>query len=276
VGVQKDQPEKDDGSRNPPSVPTGLVCRSSRQPPGFCVEPRATDARTMTRSMLLISNTSKKLRCDLLLMLYIFAHLTTVMDSSSEFHQLAFAHGATVEGQFLASLAPATRGASTCSCRNKAGTSAKSRASGGGEDTKWHGGVDDSQRFFRVRVRPSHSNYSWRLACSARRAVHQHTHTHDGAGAHRRLTPFCLSPCCPQLHDDDEHTLDYAMETVERVLRQEVVGPHGLVRRARVQWVAYQAHHYGLGLVAVLPELHARRALRDLEKAGLSCSIVPE
>lgn len=78
------------------------------------------------------------------------------------------------------------------------------------------------------------------------------------------------------MHDDDEHTLDYAMETVERVLRQEVVGPHGLVRRARVQWVAYQAHHYGLGLVAVLPELQARRALSDLEKAGLSCSIVPE
>ena len=128
----------------------------------------------MTRSILLISSTSKRLRCDLLLMLYIFAHLTTVMDSSSEFHQLAFAHGATVEGQFLASLAPATRGGSTCSCRDKAGTSAKARASGGEEDTMWHGGLDDSQRFFRVRVRPSHSNYSWPrvlwLCTSAERA----------------------------------------------------------------------------------------------------------
>jgi hypothetical protein len=144
--------------------------------------------RSMRRSMVM-NSTSKRLRCDLLLMLYIFAHLTTVMDSSSEFHQLAFAHGATVEGQFLASLAPATRGGSACSCRDKASTSAKARASGGGEDTMWHGGVDDSQRFFRVRVRPSHSKCSC-LGCSARRAVHQRaaapsTHTHDGAGAHR-------------------------------------------------------------------------------------------
>ena len=131
---------------------------------------------------MVMNSTSKRLRCDLLLMLYIFAHLTTVMDSSSEFHQLAFAHGATVEGQFLASLAPATRGGSACSCRDKASTSAKARASGGGEDTMWHGGVDDSQRFFRVRVRPSHSKCSC-LGCSARRAVHQRaaapsTHTH--------------------------------------------------------------------------------------------------
>lgn len=108
-----------------------------------------TEPRSMGRR-------SKRQRCDLLLMLYIFAHLTTVMDSSSEFHQLAFAHGATVEGQFLASLAPATRDGSTCSCRDTAETSAKARASGGGEDTMWLGGVDDSQRFFRVMVKPSH------------------------------------------------------------------------------------------------------------------------
>ena len=137
--------------------------------------------RSMRRSMVM-NSTSKRLRCDLLLMLYIFAHLTTVMDSSSEFHQLAFAHGATVEGQFLASLAPATRGGSTCSCRDKAGTSAKARASGGGEDTMWHGGVDDSQRFFRVRVRPSHSTYSWpRVLCAQgyapARCGAEHTHT---------------------------------------------------------------------------------------------------
>lgn len=171
----------------------------------------------------------------MLLMLYIYAHLTTVMDSSSEFHQLAFAHGVTVEGQFLASLAPATRGEATCPCRAAqdnvmtASASSNQGASGVKDESMWNAGADDSQRFWRVR-----------------------------------------------LHDDDEHTLDYAMETVERVLRQEVVGPHGLVRRAKVQWVAYQAHHYGLGLVAVLPELRARRALSNLERAGLSCSIVPE
>lgn len=78
-----------------------------------------------------------------------------------------------------------------------------------------------------------------------------------------------------QLHDDDEHTLDYAMEKLEVVLRREV-GPQGLVRRAKVQWIAYQAHHYGMGLVAVLPEMRARRAVSDLEKAGLACSIVAE
>ena len=48
------------------------------------------------------------------------------------------------------------------------------------------------------------------------------------------------SGLCLQLHDDDEHTLDYAMETVEGVLRREVAGRQGLVRRAKVQWVAYQ------------------------------------
>ena len=79
-----------------------------------------------------------------------------------------------------------------------------------------------------------------------------------------------------QLHDDDEHTLDYAMDKVEGVLRREVVGVAGLVRRAKVQWVAYQAHHYGLGLVAVLPEKRARRAVADLTQAGLGCSLVPE
>lgn len=75
-----------------------------------------------------------------------------------------------------------------------------------------------------------------------------------------------------QLHDDDEHTLDFAMETLEGVLRREAVG---IVRRSKVQWIAYQAHHYGRGLVAVLPELRAQRAVRDLEQAGLACSLVP-
>jgi hypothetical protein len=69
------------------------------------------------------------------------------------------------------------------------------------------------------------------------------------------------------------------METVEGILRREVVGSGlggGLVRKAKVQWVAYQAHHYGFGLVAVLPEQRAFRAISDLEKAGLACSLVPE
>jgi hypothetical protein len=67
---------------------------------------------------------------------------------------------------------------------------------------------------------------------------------------------------------------DYAMDTVEGVLRRE--GTHELVRKAKVQWIAYQAHHYGVGLVAVLPEQKARRALRHLEQAGLTCSLLPE
>lgn len=95
----------------------------------------------------------------MLLMLYIFAHLTTVMDSSSEFHQLAFAHGVTVEGQFLASLAPATRGEATCPCRAAqenvmtAGASSKESANRGKDEAMWNAGADDSQRFWRVRVR---------------------------------------------------------------------------------------------------------------------------
>ena len=225
----------------------------------------------------------------MLLMLYIYAHLTTVMDSSSEFHQLAFAHGVTVEGQFLASLAPATRGEATCPCRAAqdnvmtAGASAKQGASAVKDETTRHARADDSQRFWRVRVRegPSPNPPPHRTSFWPRRALRRAMlcgKEHVGASAHRRLTPVCCTLHCArtQLHDDDEHTLDYAMETVERVLRQEVVGPHGLVRRAKVQWVAYQAHHYGLGLVAVLPELRARRAPSNLERAGLSCSIVPE
>jgi hypothetical protein len=45
----------------------------------------------------------------------ICAYLTTMMDSSSEFQHLAFAPHVTVEGQFLASLAPPRD--SVCACR---------------------------------------------------------------------------------------------------------------------------------------------------------------
>ena len=98
-----------------------------------------------------------------LLMFYIFAHLTTVMDSSSEFQQLAFAPGVTVEGQFLASLAPPRE--SVCSCRAKSTkarrtadeTAASSTLPGrdqtGTEEMLWQGGIEDSQRFWHVRVR---------------------------------------------------------------------------------------------------------------------------
>ena len=51
-----------------------------------------------------------------LLTCLICAYLTTLMDSSSEFQHLSFAPGVTVEGQFLASLAPQRERTSACSC----------------------------------------------------------------------------------------------------------------------------------------------------------------
>jgi ATP-dependent Clp protease adapter protein ClpS len=171
-----------------------------------------------------------------------FVYLTTVMDSSSEFHHLAFPPGVTIEGQFLASLAPSRE--PTCECQAR-----PSAAGGGGKGLAvgkssfstqratdsskfgavWDGGSEGSQRFWHVR-----------------------------------------------LHNDDVHTIDYAMATIEDALRQEVLGADSLVRRAKVQWVTYQAHHFGVGVVAVLPEQRARRVLLALENAGLTCSIVAE
>mmetsp|Transcript_31707 Transcript_31707/g.46364 ORF Transcript_31707/g.46364 Transcript_31707/m.46364 type:complete len:171 (-) Transcript_31707:574-1086(-) len=164
-----------------------------------------------------------------LLIVCIFACLATAMDSSAEFHHLAFGPGVSVEGQFLASLAPQR----DCVCSTNRQTAVPPAASaprpseedGVADEVVLGGAEDDTQRYWHVL-----------------------------------------------LHDDDEHTLDFAMETLEGVLRREAVG---IVRRSKVQWIAYQAHHYGRGLVAVLPELRAQRAVRDLQQAGLACSLVP-
>mmetsp|Transcript_26724 Transcript_26724/g.41820 ORF Transcript_26724/g.41820 Transcript_26724/m.41820 type:complete len:81 (-) Transcript_26724:1221-1463(-) len=79
------------------------------------------------------------------------------------------------------------------------------------------------------------------------------------------------------LVDDDFHTLDYAIETIERVLLEAgVVGRSGKVRKERVHWIALQAHHYGKGLVSVLPSGLAQQALLGLLDAGMSARLVAD
>ena len=77
------------------------------------------------------------------------------------------------------------------------------------------------------------------------------------------------------LLDDDHHTLDFAMETIENVLTG-VGSLLGTVRKERVQWTAFQAHFYGAGTVAVLPEAAARKAADHFRNAGLGCKLVPD
>ena len=91
------------------------------------------------------------------------------------------------------------------------------------------------------------------------------------------------------LHDDSEHTLEYVIEALERSLQSivgeistnevpESVGPNeaSLMRtRRRLQWTAFQTHHYGMGVVSVLPRLDAESLVKQLSSEGLHSSMVP-
>ena len=79
----------------------------------------------------------------------ICAYLTTMMDSSSEFQHLAFAPGVTVEGQFLASLAPPRE--SVCACRASPATAVPEKQSAKPERLEEPENVHE--RFWRVLVR---------------------------------------------------------------------------------------------------------------------------
>lgn len=182
-----------------------------------------------------------------LLLCCMFAvHPTTIIDSSSEFQQLAFAPGVTVEGQFLASLAPERD--TTCAC--PASSQPMTPAVAPSPD---------------MDGRAARQEAAWRKggAGVTQPSLDRGSERED-AGRFWRV----------HLHDDNEHTLDFAMETVARALEEE--GGDRIVRRAKVQWVAYQAHHYGVGLVDVLPERGARRVWQRLLDAGLKVSLVPE
>lgn len=89
------------------------------------------------------------------------ACLTTMMDSSSEFQHLAFAPGVTVEGQFLASLAPPRE--SVCTCRASSAHAASDKRSarqhtlGDASEEQWGATTQKlenvHERFWRVLVR---------------------------------------------------------------------------------------------------------------------------
>ena len=152
------------------------------------------------------------------------------MDSSSEFNQLGFAPGITIEGQYLASLVP-TRSSSS-KCANSV-------------------------------LQKVQNSMEWDRAL-------EHVHWQRDQGFNGQFWRVLL-------HDDDQHTMEYAMDVIEEILKQEHVGPFpGFVRKARVRWIAYQTHHYGKGTLATLPEVNARRARQMLESAGFACSLVPE
>eukprot|EP00960_Hanusia_phi_P076254 768536-Hanusia_phi.AAC.14 len=165
-----------------------------------------------------------------LLFYCIFAYLKTLMDSSSEFNQLGFAPGVTIEGQYLASLVPTRSFSSKCANFVHRNDIHSVKFDGSLEHVYWQRDQGFNGQFWRVL-----------------------------------------------LHDDDQHTMEYAMDVIEDILKQEHVGPFpGFVRKARVRWIAYQTHHYGKGTVATLPEGNARRVQESLASAGFACSLVPE
>jgi len=92
-----------------------------------------------------------------LLIVCIFACLATAMDSSAEFHHLAFGPGVSVEGQFLASLAPQR----DCVCSANRQTAVPPTASaprpseedGVADEVVLGGAEDDTQRYWHVLVR---------------------------------------------------------------------------------------------------------------------------
>ncbi len=91
------------------------------------------------------------------------------------------------------------------------------------------------------------------------------------------------------LHDDSEHTLEFAIEALERSLSstlgalpgsREFENPENLEAsvmrsRRRLQWTAFQTHHYGMGTVSVLPRVEAEELVANLAKEGLRSSMVP-
>ena len=88
------------------------------------------------------------------------------------------------------------------------------------------------------------------------------------------------------LHDDSEHTLEYAIEALERSLisvlgdassegRVETADASLMRVRRRLQWTAFQTHHYGMGVVSVLPRLDAEILVQQLSNEGLHSSMVP-
>lgn len=91
------------------------------------------------------------------------------------------------------------------------------------------------------------------------------------------------------LHDDAEHTLEYAIEALERSLlavkadEPDSVGlpssenPNASLMRARrrLQWTAFQTHHYGMGIVSILPRQEAENLVMLLSREGLRSSMVP-
>jgi ATP-dependent Clp protease adapter protein ClpS len=91
------------------------------------------------------------------------------------------------------------------------------------------------------------------------------------------------------LHDDTEHTLEYAIEALERSLLsiksaendkenlEESEKPNASVMRTRrrLQWTAFQTHHYGMGIVSVLPRHDAESLVSQLSREGLRSSMVP-
>mmetsp|Transcript_52720 Transcript_52720/g.107548 ORF Transcript_52720/g.107548 Transcript_52720/m.107548 type:complete len:177 (-) Transcript_52720:245-775(-) len=165
---------------------------------------------------------------------FIFVYLKTLMDSSSEVNELSSHQGPSIEGQFIASLLPPRSQTRDCTCTI-------------------------SQSGVRQSASPSISAELVKEQLS----IESSLETEKG--------PFYRV----MLLDDDFHTLDYAMEAVEKVLKTAGVGSiPGVVRRERVQWTAFQAHHYGMGIVAVLGEEAARNAAESLQVAGLGSALV--
>lgn len=176
----------------------------------------------------------------------IFAGKQTLLDTSSEFDQLSFAPGVTMEGQFLASLAPSSSRLG-CVCPQTV--------------------KQDDAHILRAAQQPMLQLLN----------VNQAQKDAED--------PFWQV----MLHDDTEHTLEYAIEALERSLLsiksaendkenlEESENPTASVMRTRrrLQWTAFQTHHYGMGIVSVLPRHDAESLVSQLSREGLRSSMVP-
>eukprot|EP00961_Rhodomonas_salina_P230525 3115199-Rhodomonas_salina.1 len=161
------------------------------------------------------------------------------MDSSYEVNEVGFVNGMSIEGSFVASLLPQRTGPTKCQCPQASPQPVSDVHVSGHPQPTQEGGV---ARFSEAEL---------------------DLVTNPG--------PFMRV----MLLDDDYHTLDYAMETIEDVLKTTGVASHQhTVRKERVQWTAFQAHFYGMGTVAVLPEAAAGKAAAQLRNAGLGCKVV--
>ncbi|KAJ1480191.1 hypothetical protein T484DRAFT_1957228 [Baffinella frigidus] len=139
-----------------------------------------------------------------------------------------------VEGQFLASLTPFRSGGEGCACTSGATMGDSAHVAGLTRDG------EELRRESSWEGDERHGGQFWRV----------------------------------MLHDDDVHTLSYAIDTVDKVLSEEGARTSPGRRRVAVQWAAYQAHHYGLGTVAVLPEEQAHRVQQGLDELGLGSTLV--